>query len=186
MTDSYSDTHPEADDLAAYLDRSLDAEARARLEAHVAWCAECRAELREVSAILRSAEAAPRRRLAWIAPAAAAAAAVILLVALPRGPASDPAPSHRDAPGLVDRTPELAPGPETGVLRWSRVERADRYRVTVFSEDGTVIWRTETPDTSVALPDTAGVVAGGTYLWRVDARVGIDRWVESKLETLSP
>ena len=194
MTELGNDTHPEADDLAAYLDRRLDSSARAEVEAHVAWCDECRAELREVSAILHGDIVKPlRRRLAWIGPAVAAAAAIMLLVAYPRGPsAPDNTPAHRDVPGAVDPAPILtSPVPDAEdldgrILRWTRVERADRYRVTVFDTAGTVLWRAVTPDTSVSLPDAAGLVAGTTYLWRVDARVGVDRWVESKLESLSP
>ena len=192
MTDFGNDTHPNADDLAAYLDRRLDSAARAEVEAHVAWCDECRAELREVSAILRT-DGAKRRRLAWIGPAVAAAAAIVLLVAYPRGPsAPDDTPAHRDVPGAVDPAPILtspvpdAEDPDGRILRWTRVERADRYRVTVFDTAGTVLWRAVTPDTSVSLPDAAGLVPGTSYLWRVDARVGVDRWVESKLEPLSP
>jgi len=193
MTDFGNDTHPGADDLAAYLDRRLDSAARAEVEAHVAWCDECRAELREVSGILRAEGASPRRRLVWIGPAVAAAAAIVLLVAYPRGPsAPDDTPAHRDVPGAVDPAPILTspvPDPEgtdARILRWTRVERADRYRVTVFDTAGSVLWRAETPDTSVSLPDAAGLVPGTSYLWRVDARVGVDRWVESKLEPLSP
>lgn len=193
MTGFNDDTHPGADDLAAYLDRRLDDSARAEVEAHVAWCDECRAELREVSGILRTDGAKPRRRLAWIGPAVAAAAAIVLLVAYPRGPsAPDDIPAHRDVPGAVDPAPILTspvPGaedPDGRILRWTRVERADRYRVTVFDTAGSVLWRAETPDTAVSLPDAAGLVPGTSYLWRVDARVGVDRWVESKLESLSP
>jgi len=191
MTDFSDDMHPGADDLAAYLDCRLDDLARAEVEAHVAWCDECRAELREVSGILRTDGAKPRRRLAWIGPAVAAAAAIVLLVAYPREPSSlDEGPAHRDAPGVVDPAPVLtSPAPDSEdpgarILRWTRVERADRYRVSVFNGAGTVVWRTETPDTSVSLPDAAGLVVGTSYLWRVDARVGIDRWLESRLQPL--
>ena len=78
-----------------------------------------------------------------------------------------------------------APGqPGAYLLNWSPVERADRYRVSVFDTTGTVAWRTETRDTSAILPLSAGLNSGSRYLWRVDARVGIDRWVESTLEPL--
>jgi hypothetical protein len=64
------------------------------------------------------------------------------------------------------------------------VERADRYRVSIFNEAGSVVWRTETPDTSVTLPPSILEETVGPYLWRVDARIGIDRWMESRLEPL--
>ena len=183
------DRHLPASDLAAYLDHTLSASESVAVEQHLAWCDECRAELREVGAALRTYRPA-RRRLAWIGPAVAAAA-VILLVAYPLSQrAIEEEPAHRDVPVVIDQRPDLAdpvPLPDPAgahLLRWSRVERADRYRVSIFSEAGSVVWRTETPDTSVALPSSSLDETIGPYLWRVDARIGIDRWVESRLEPL--
>jgi len=56
--------------------------------------------------------------------------------------------------------------------------------VSVFDTTGTVAWRIVTRDTSAILPPTAGLTSDSRYLWRVDARVGIDRWVESTLAPL--
>jgi len=56
--------------------------------------------------------------------------------------------------------------------------------VSIFDATGTVAWRTETRDTSAILPPSAGLTIENRYLWRVDARVGIDRWVESTLAPL--
>ncbi|MEJ2547998.1 MAG: zf-HC2 domain-containing protein [Gemmatimonadota bacterium] len=189
MSSGMEDRHLPASDLAAYLDHTLSASERAAAEQHLAWCDECRSELREVGDALRTFHPA-RRRLGWIGPAVAAAA-VILLVAYPLSQrANEEVPAHRDVPVVIDQRPDLAdpaPLPDSvgaQLLQWSRVERADRYRVSIFSEAGSVVWRTETPDTSVALPSSSLDETIGPYLWRVDARVGIDRWVESRLEPL--
>ncbi len=182
--------HLAPDDLAAYLDRTLSAEHRSEVEAHLAWCDDCRDELRDIRAILRGAQP-KRRRRAWVGPAIAAAAAIVLLITIPRGPSpSDTDPMHRDAPVRVDQRPgigvtaDIPDQPGAYLLSWSRIDRADRYRVSVFDSTGTVAWRTETRDTSAILPPSAGLVSDNRYLWRVDARVGIDRWVESTLEPL--
>jgi len=177
-------------DLAAYLDRALSAEHRATVEDHLALCDECRRELRDINSILRNTRP-KRRRLARMGPAAAAAAAIILMIAVPRGPSpSDVEPAHRDAPVSVDQRPSIGVAtvipdqPGAYLLSWSRIDRADRYRVSIFDATGTVAWRTETRDTSAILPPSAGLTSESRYLWRVDARVGIDRWVESTLEPL--
>ena len=91
---------------------------------------------------------------------------------------------------MADQAPAL--GAPTGAtaepgaydLYWSRVQRADRYRVTVYDATGGVVWRAETRDTSVHLPATAELSPEVSYLWRVDARIGIDRWMESELQPL--
>jgi anti-sigma factor RsiW len=190
MNSGMDNPHVAVHDLAAYVDRTLDAGDRAKVEEHLAWCDECRGELREVGDTLRTYRPA-RRRLVWIG-RAAAAAAIILLVAYPLSQrAIEEDPVHRDVPAVIDRRPDLADPaalPDAAgahFLRWSRVERADRYRITIFDQAGSVVWRTETPDTSVTLPPSTLAEAPGPYLWRVDARVGIDRWLESRLQPLS-
>ena len=186
MTEHMADAgHPTDDDLAAYLDRRLDPAERERLESHVAWCPDCRAQLTAASAVIRR-RAAVRKRWATLAPVAAAAAAIVLLVVSPEGwPGAGGAPAHRDAPS----TSATAPIPITPrgavaaaeALVWHRLERADRYLGTLFDASGVVVWRAETGDTVAALPDSVRLEPGAAYLWRVDARVGIDRWVQSQL-----
>jgi len=66
-------------------------------------------------------------------------------------------------------------------LRWSPVAGADRYRVTVFDATGGVVYATEVSDTVVAFPDSVALVPGDSYLWKVDARTGFDRWAASEL-----
>jgi len=66
-------------------------------------------------------------------------------------------------------------------LRWSHVAGADRYRVTVFDATGGLVYATEGSDTVVAFPDSVALVPGASYLWKVDARTGFDRWATSEL-----
>jgi hypothetical protein len=66
-------------------------------------------------------------------------------------------------------------------LRWSPVAGADRYRVTVFDATGGVVYASESADTVVAFPDSVALVSGASYLWKVDARTGFDRWAASGL-----
>jgi hypothetical protein len=79
------------------------------------------------------------------------------------------------------------PGSPVGVvaavhdLRWSHVTGADRYRVTVFDATGGVVFASEASDTVVAFPDSIALVPGASYLWKVDARTGFDRWAASEL-----
>lgn len=71
-------------------------------------------------------------------------------------------------------------------FRWTSVPRADRYRITVFARDGTVIWETQTGDTTIAMPDAVVRAPDDTILWRVDAHVGWeDRWASSDLAILT-
>jgi hypothetical protein len=66
------------------------------------------------------------------------------------------------------------------------VPRADRYRITVFARDGTVIWEAQTRDTVIALPELVRRTPIDTILWRVQAHVGWeDRWAASDLAVLT-
>src|SRR2546426_11618463 len=74
--------HLTAEDVAAYADRGLVAAERARVEAHLAACAECRAEVVAVARLSRSF--ARRGRWAGMAPPSAAAVLVLFLARWPR------------------------------------------------------------------------------------------------------
>lgn len=183
---SFDAVHLSDDDLAAYWDRRLGGEEQQRVEAHLAWCSECRGLLTTTSAALQR-QAAPRKRWLVLGPAAAAAAAIILFVALPQRVADrDDAPAHRDDPaaGRALPTPIEPRGTVEAAkaLVWHSVNRADRYRGTMFDSAGVVLWRTEIVDTVAPVPDSVELSTGATYLWRVEARIGIDRWVESELQ----
>lgn len=185
VEESYNTVHLSEDDLAAYLDRRLEVDEEKRVEAHLAWCSECRMLLANASGALRG-WAARRSRWVVLGPAVAAAAAIVLFVVLPsRLPDRGESPTHRDVVGVGDALPmAIEPRDTVAVVEalvWHSLERADRYRGTLFDSSGVVLWRGETVDTVVALPDSVRLSRGSTYLWRVEARIGIDRWVESEL-----
>jgi hypothetical protein len=70
-------------------------------------------------------------------------------------------------------------------LRWHAVTGADRYRVTLFDADGSVLFEAMLSDTVAALPPSVIVPDGRSYYWIVAARTGFDRWESSDLAEFS-
>jgi anti-sigma factor ChrR (cupin superfamily) len=94
------DSHPSADELAAYVDETLDRARRSAIDAHVSGCDICRVDLADLSAVqreigpvmpaprvLRFPAVARHRRLVELAAAAAIVAAVGWLMTRTAGPA---------------------------------------------------------------------------------------------------
>ena len=176
--------HLEPNEIASYVDGDVPGEVRASIEAHLADCAECRAEVAEVSRIVRTAPSAGGvSRRVWI-PAAAAAALALLWVG-PRAFRDQGPAEHRDE--AVTST--VAPHPITPIgsvatataLVWSSVPYANNYRVRLFGTDGTVLWEREGMDTIVSIPDSIRLQPRVPYYWRVEAHTGFDRRAESDL-----
>jgi|SRR5881394_1737003 len=179
--------------VAALADGTLDAETRGRALVHLATCALCRRAVASVAEALADGPITHeieivegrRRRggpLVRIAVPLAAAATVLLLL---WSPADDRSPGHRGPPPPPATTPILR-SPVGAVsaakeLRWSHVAGADRYRVTVFDATGGVVFAADVSDTVVAFPDSIVLVPDVSYLWKVDARTGFDRWATSEL-----
>jgi hypothetical protein len=176
--------HLEPDEVAAYTDNALSAEARAEVQAHLAACAECRAEVLEVSRIVETVPAAWRiRRRAWIPAAAAAAAALVLI--WPRPAETPVTPVHREeaVTTTIAPRPLLPTGSVDSLSRlvWTSVPYADRYHVRLFDGAGSVIWERETADTVGVIPASVSVRAGVPYFWKVEALTGFDRRAASEL-----
>ena len=185
--------------IAELVEGTGDEVRRAPLLAHVAACAACRAAVASLSRLLaepavrsEAARIAVRpwrargRRLAGLGGAALAAAAVLLL--LVSGPWRTDRPAAPDLRELtvtlsVPPAPVTPAGPvETRPLFvWTSVPRASRFHLTLFDARGSIVWETETADTSVVVPDSIVLTAGAPYLWQVRARIGWDRWSESRL-----
>jgi hypothetical protein len=119
-------------------------------------------------------------------PGAAAAAAILVVslgsLTLLRRERSE---AHR-APTITNGSLPTALTPQGTVadvreVRWTPVEGADRYRVTVFGADGHVVYEVEPLTAATLLPDSLRLAPGRRYLWKVEARVGFDRWVSSDL-----
>jgi len=174
-------THLEATEVAAYLDRTLGLAERARAEAHLAECDGCRREVTEVSGLVRVRNRArgPSRLLVPLAVAAA-----LVLVLARRDLMRSDQPLMRE-PGLVTAATPVPIAPR-GVASshrflWSAVPGADRYRLTLFAHDGAVAWEVQVAETTATLPTTTRLVTGALYYWKVEARVGFQRWLASDL-----
>jgi hypothetical protein len=164
--------------VAAYLERRLDAEERAAVEAHLATCEDCRREVLEVSRLILK-----RRRARQVLPVAGIAAAAVL--ALVAGVSLIGGPPETAASGAV-RAPTLPPParaltavepPQDTTLSvgegirflWRAADPGSTYRLTVLDEAGGPVWSTRTSDTVAFLPAEAGPEEIGGYFWFVDA-----------------
>jgi hypothetical protein len=120
----------------------------------------------------------------WIARTAAiAAAAALLFIVLPRAPQF---PGEHRGPTITAGTIPRPLSPAGDViaarsLQWTAVSGADRYRVTLFDVTGNVLLERELADTVLALPDSVTIVPQTSYLWKVEARTGVNRWAASEL-----
>ncbi|HUF27868.1 MAG TPA: hypothetical protein VMM18_12910 [Gemmatimonadaceae bacterium] len=178
--------------IAALAEDGLEPRLRADVLPHVAGCASCRSAVASVARALESpsitrelaaVRRVPRRGLLTYA-VPIAAAAVLLLLAIPHR-VDDPLPPHRAAPITASPAPTAVwpVGVVSGApsLRWTAVSGADRYRVTLFDAEGTVLHETELDGTITQLPASVVLDSGRPYWWRVEARTGFDRWTASDL-----
>lgn len=188
--------------IAAFAEGTITSSDRAIAAAHLATCAHCR---EEVASVARLVEAPAVKRAIGNIPAvgggrhwgrvisgtvvigALAAGLVFMLV-----PTSSKLtqPRYREESVTGAAAPRLvAPlgvvsAPDS--FRWTSVPRADRYRVTVFARDGSVIGEAETRDTAITLTDFVRQAPDDSILWRVEAHVGWeDRWASSELAMLT-
>ncbi|MGD2122589.1 MAG: zf-HC2 domain-containing protein [Gemmatimonadota bacterium] len=187
VSERSASSHPTDEELAAYLGKELRGDHLRRVESHLAACPTCREELIDAMEVLRS----PRRsRWTILAPAAAAVAAVVLLVTWPQGPNPPTGrPAHRESPSEAVVTPvPVSPIGTVDIVeafRWEGFPGADRYRVTLFDAEGSVLWKPLTEQSEIELPDSVTLTIGQPYLWTVEARVGWDVWETSDLVEFS-
>ena len=182
------ETHVSDEELAAYIDDSLNAEERAGFEAHLAECEPCRVTLVAARRALATGVERPQatgrtlRRLTSVA--SLAAAAVLLFFIVPRarrGPSTDSDARTRGGSALVgDNTPRIAaqsPAPDAVVrldtveFRWIALSGGASYQLTISDVAGGIVWTTQTTAAAVVLPGNvaARLTPGSTYYWRVDA-----------------
>lgn len=166
-------------EVAGYLDHDLSAGERRRVETHIEQCAKCRAELIALSRITRaepSTKKLSQRPFRWWI--ASAAAVVVAALLLPRLTSSPPAPDARQPVRRVSETDGRArlaivsPGDDMTVVSpvvftWHSTN-ADVYRIVVVTESGDPVWKTDTGDTTIALPDSVTLQPGRAYFWHVD------------------
>ena len=168
--DAQPNLHLESGEVASYLDRTLAPDEQARVESHLADCADCRRELIEVSRLRHA-----RFRSRWwvIVPAlAAAAAALLFVIRSPDRPATEPVLRDGGEPALTVGL--VAPGdsaviPLSPTFTWRSAATRASYRLTLSDERGDVVWRTTSPDTSEHPPNNVSLRTGRTYFWYVDA-----------------
>jgi len=184
------------DTIAALADGTIAPTTRAAALPHLAGCPRCRGAVASVARALADTGVARevavveggRRRFYRIALPVAAAAALLLVLAWPRG-LQDGAPPHRAPPITTSGAPvpvsPIGTVADAGVLRWTAVAGADRYRVTLSDAGGRVLYETQLTDTVAALPDSIALVPGRSYVWLVEARIGFDRWSTSRLVEFS-
>jgi hypothetical protein len=199
-------------ELGVWVEGTLDSAARARALSHVAECSRCRRAATSLIETLRSESVTqavkeleqgnfreragtgglrrlPRRyRVGAVAAAIAAVVAGVVFLR-PTDLEIGEAPTHREAlPGAISLPQPIAPLGELEAVEafaWSPVSGADRYRLTVFDDEGTVIWETETEEPRLAPPTSVLFETGAQFFWKVVARVGFDRWVDSELVTFT-
>lgn len=165
---------------------------RAAMISHLATCSRCRGTVASVTRALGDpivaravSEAEGGRPRTWrLALPAAVAAALLLVFTWPR-PAEDASGAHREramtsAPAPVLESP-VGTVAGAAILQWSAVSGADQYRVTMYDTRSHVLFETELADTVATLPDSIRLAPGETYLWKVEARTGWDRWSASEL-----
>jgi len=170
---SQQTSHLSSESLAAFLSRRVEAPEAAAIEAHLAGCPSCRAELTAAHRA-RAHRARPKR----VATRVAAAAAVLAVVAIGlRSPRADPS-----ADGPVFRGPEsvglvrpVAPAAGARVARdqlrfaWAGAGPDYLYRVFVLDSAGAELWRAESSDTVLNPGADLRLVPEVPYSWYVDA-----------------
>ena len=177
-----NDPHLRDDVLAAYVDGALPAAERRNAEEHLADCATCRDELVGISKL--AAGRAPVRRWPRLAAslAAVAAAAIAFAVVGPwrvaSGPSTPPGDRMRESTlvgGTSGRSVAVVTPAEgdtvtsdTVRFAWRPVAPNATYLLEL-SDETSVVWKKDTADTTVVLPDSVALEHGRSYHWWVDA-----------------
>lgn len=182
MTDSLNGDivgeHPSSEDLAAYLSNTLTANERAKLEAHLAACRQCRREVTSARRFIRSRPSPPVLR--WGVPAAAAAAvlAVVLLSPLRSGRLETSVKRAGEDAAVSAMMPRIRiVSPASGdtvkgsqvVFVWQSAGNKPLYRLTLTEASGSAVWTGDTSDTTLALPASVSLGRGQNYFWFIDA-----------------
>lgn len=169
--------HLESDHVAAFAEQRLSAADRIRAESHLAECAECRADLLQVTDMIAASR---RRRRAILAGPLLAAAAAVAAIMISRPPSQPPDSTEVLRPagaGTLERLNTLiALFPDSGGVvsrpglrfTWQGDGPDAIYEVTVTDSSGLARWRARTPDTTIVLPDSVSLRTGTSYHWWVD------------------
>ncbi len=187
--------HLTSEDVAAYVDQAVSAGERERIEAHLAGCDGCTAEVAAACKDVDPSVAPARwmRRPALLV--AAGIAAVALVGSLILGSFRTGERLLRDAPAVEETGQSLVQvliPAEGRALELDRVEFAWRavhpdaaYNLTVTDEGGDVVWTGSSRDTAVALTSRIALAPGNAYFWYVDALLPDGRTMSSGVRTFT-
>lgn len=190
-----SQEHLSSEELSAYLDAETSPEEKATLQAHLADCDACRAEVAELTDLLRNQG---RRRFWSIAiPTAAVAAVAALMLAGPLGRRGGDDPAVQLRPGSsaeFEAMPEIPViSPESGAtvdpahveFVWAAFGEDPAYRLTLADEGGDPLWTLETTETRTSLPENVRLAPGERYFWFVDALLPDGKTATTGMNTLT-
>jgi hypothetical protein len=174
-----SEGHLEPEQVVGYLENTLTAAGRRQVQAHLADCAECAAELVDVSRLRR----ASRPASSWLPVAAAAAAVIAVVLVGPRlahRTSAAPEAPVRGAPGVAVSVVAPAEGEVIGGtpnFTWHAVPGATAYRITLSRADGDSVWAATVHDTTARPPASVALPARDLYYWYVDVLLADGRSV---------
>src|SRR4051794_30225521 len=148
---SSPEEHLDAEETARYIAGSVSDDERHRIEAHLARCGECVAEVVAVSRIRRGAGSRKKATLVGLA----AAAAIALAVGVYGAPKHDGTPDDIRGPRApsVPVVPVVAPLagellPPSGSFSWRTIPGAITYRMSISDRQGNQVWTITTSDTA--------------------------------------
>jgi anti-sigma factor RsiW len=178
LATTMTDQHLPVATITAYVDDTLDDNARVAADRHLAICADCRAELAEVSDLVVGLPTARRSRRWSVVGGVVAAAGLIGVLFLSPAPTSGPTATTERTSTPSASTLEIVQPAASGTfvtsqnaaIVWRAVEPQATYRVTVTDTTGATRWTTETLDTVAALPASVRLEAGARYFLYVDAQ----------------
>jgi hypothetical protein len=173
------ETHVNDEDLAAFVDGELDAEARRRIEVHLVGCDDCRAIVAAAGRFEVPPAPQAQRKILWLGGGLAAAAALVLTV-VSQPKRTEPVSRTRDVEvvgpsglGFARQAPpdDAVVRPDTLAFSWTPVGDEATYRLTISTAAGAIVWSERTTDTSLALPPSVAgrLEAGRDYYWQVEA-----------------
>ena len=169
------DAHLSVDDIAAMIERKLPASRRAAVEAHLAECAECRAEFVDASTIVNASTATSKTWLRWV-PLAAAAVVVIgampLILSRGRATPGDTERSATPAPtsiSIVTPASDSRAAADSVTFVWRAIPGVTTYNLFVADSVGALVFSTKTTDTAIAPGSKLRLSPGALYYWYVDA-----------------
>ena len=194
MNATTPDGHLTSEELAAYIDGRLEPAQSARVESHMADCADCRADLVATRPLLAEASLRMHRGRSWRGAAWLAAAAVIAIAFVPllqhaigsRGNNPQVRATQTSRAAIEIVSPRSASvDAESVVFAWRPVAGASTYRLTLTDSSGEPLFNGSTAETTFTGAARAKLHRGSSYLWYVDALASDGRTVSSGIRSFT-